>query len=240
MNQLYEQAKWSILSEEVDCTEEEMMTFAALQVIHTHFLRARIHEVHFQLQIQIQYSSKLAAGASTDALDDDYDNTDIDEALERLQNSLLGKHKSQSIHSLLPGSSAHQSKEVLCDYLRLYKPRRFLFKSFKRYWFVLHNTHLTYYTDESQQRRAPIERISLKGCEILPDVNISAKKYSIRLMIPSIDGMNEALIKCTTVSPTLTPRNERITLPCRRSNTQRGWQRFDWHRKVAPSTSRRT
>ncbi|CAF4877551.1 unnamed protein product, partial [Rotaria sp. Silwood1] len=31
LNQLYEQAKWSILSEDIDCTEEEMMTFAALQ-----------------------------------------------------------------------------------------------------------------------------------------------------------------------------------------------------------------
>ena len=33
INQLYEQAKWSILTEEVECTEEEMMTFAAIQVI---------------------------------------------------------------------------------------------------------------------------------------------------------------------------------------------------------------
>ena len=32
INQLYEQAKWSILTEEVECTEEEMMTFAAIQV----------------------------------------------------------------------------------------------------------------------------------------------------------------------------------------------------------------
>lgn len=34
INQLYEQAKWSILTEEVECTEEEMMTFAAIQVSH--------------------------------------------------------------------------------------------------------------------------------------------------------------------------------------------------------------
>lgn len=33
MNQLYEQAKWAILLEEIECTEEEMMMFAALQVI---------------------------------------------------------------------------------------------------------------------------------------------------------------------------------------------------------------
>lgn len=32
INQLYEQAKWSLLNEELECTEEEMMMFAALQV----------------------------------------------------------------------------------------------------------------------------------------------------------------------------------------------------------------
>ncbi|UJR35753.1 hypothetical protein I4U23_028502 [Adineta vaga] len=175
INQLYEQAKWSVLSEDIDCTEEEMMTFAALQ-----------------LQIQIQSVSKAMLTFENDEINDNYDNTDIDQALEHLQNSLLGKNKSQSIHSLM------SSKEVLCDYLRLYKPRRFLLKTFKRYWFVLHNTQLIYYTDESQQRSTPIEKISLKGCEILPDVNISAKKYSIRLKIPSVDGMNEAFIKCLT------------------------------------------
>ncbi|CAF1471026.1 unnamed protein product, partial [Adineta ricciae] len=175
INQLYEQAKWSILSEDIECTEEEMMTFAALQ-----------------LQIQIQSSSKSMITFQTNDFNDNYDNTDIDQALERLQNSLLGNMRSHSIHSLI------QTKEFLCDYLRFCKPRRFLLKSFKRYWFVLHNTQLTYYTDESQQRNTPIEKISLKGCEILPDVNISTKKYAIRLMIPSIDGMNEALIKCST------------------------------------------
>lgn len=32
INQLYEQAKWQLLNEELDCTEEEMFMFAALQV----------------------------------------------------------------------------------------------------------------------------------------------------------------------------------------------------------------
>ena len=38
INQLYEQAKWSILTEEVECTEEEMMTFAAIQVITINYV----------------------------------------------------------------------------------------------------------------------------------------------------------------------------------------------------------
>ncbi|CAF1383886.1 unnamed protein product [Adineta steineri] len=182
LNQLYEQAKWSILTKDIDCTEEEMMTFAALQ-----------------LQVQIQSSSKIIINSLNDDLNHEYDNTDIDQALNRLQNSLLGKTKSQSIHSLVQSNTLKQSKNDLCDYLRIFKPRRFIFKSFKRYWFVLRNTQLNYYTDECQQHSTPIEKILLKGSEILPDVNISTKKYSIRLMIPSIDGMNEILIKCSTI-----------------------------------------
>ena len=34
INLIYEQAKWQLLNEEIDCTEEEMMLFAALQVIY--------------------------------------------------------------------------------------------------------------------------------------------------------------------------------------------------------------
>ena len=32
INMIYEQAKWLILNEQLDCTEEEMLLFAALQV----------------------------------------------------------------------------------------------------------------------------------------------------------------------------------------------------------------
>lgn len=36
ITQLYEQARWSILLEEIDCTEEEMLMFASLQVNNGH------------------------------------------------------------------------------------------------------------------------------------------------------------------------------------------------------------
>lgn len=32
INQIFEQSKWQILNEEIECTEEEMLLFAALQV----------------------------------------------------------------------------------------------------------------------------------------------------------------------------------------------------------------
>lgn len=37
INQIYEQAKWSVLSEVIDCTEQELINFAALQVNLTRF-----------------------------------------------------------------------------------------------------------------------------------------------------------------------------------------------------------
>ncbi|CAF0782376.1 unnamed protein product [Adineta ricciae] len=187
LNQLYEQAKWSILSEDIDCTEEEIMAFAALQL---------------QIQIQSFHSSSTSSTylSPTEDVGHEYDNGndyDVDRALERLQDSLLGSKATanQSTSSLIQQFS---TAEELCDYLRLSKQRRFPLKTFKRYWFVMRDTQLTYYNNECQQRSAPIEKISLKGCEIFPDVNISSKKYVIRLLIPSIDGMNEALIRCST------------------------------------------
>ncbi|CAF3235936.1 unnamed protein product [Rotaria socialis] len=185
LNQLYEQAKWSVLSEDIDCTEEEMMTFAALQL---------------QIQIQSHQSSSTLTSSNND-MGHEYDNAndyDIDRALECLQDSLLGTNitnTSQSTNTLIQKFS---SNGELCDYLRLLKSRRFTFKTLKRYWFVMRDTQLTYYANESQQHGTPIEKISLKGCEILPDVHISSKKYAIRLMIPSLDGMNDTLIRCST------------------------------------------
>ena len=137
--------------------------------------------------------------SSNNDIGHEYDNGndyDIDRALERLQDSLLGTNAQQSTSSYTQRFTFNRE---LCDYLRLLKPRRFAFKTFKRYWCVVRDTQLTYYTNESQQHRVPVEKISLKGCEILPDVNISSKKYIIRLMIPSIDGMNVILIRCSSV-----------------------------------------
>ena len=41
------------------------------------------------------------------------------------------------------------------------------------------------------------------GCEVSPDVNISAKRYNIRLFEPSNDVLAESCIRCETVSITI-------------------------------------
>jgi kindlin 2 len=68
INQIYEQAKWQLLNEEIDCTEEEMLMFGALQ-----------------LQINLQ-SVKPQQPDNQDVEDD------IDAALSDLQDTLEGTH----------------------------------------------------------------------------------------------------------------------------------------------------
>lgn len=60
INQLYEQAKWQILTEDVECTEEESITFAALQ-------------------FQVKVAAQNPQNNSSDEVDD------IDTALSELQ-----------------------------------------------------------------------------------------------------------------------------------------------------------
>ena len=49
INQIYEQAKWSLLNEEIDCTEEEMIMFAALQV--SYWFKNLTRSKQFQIRI---------------------------------------------------------------------------------------------------------------------------------------------------------------------------------------------
>jgi kindlin 2 len=72
INQLYEQAKWQLLNEEIDCTEEEMLMFASLQ-----------------LQVTLQSN---VPQPEVGALVED----DIDAALNDLQMSLEGSSTSTS------------------------------------------------------------------------------------------------------------------------------------------------
>jgi kindlin 2 len=97
INQLYEQAKWQLLNEELDCTEEEMLMFAALQ---------------FQVNIQSEMPQP-DSGIDTSSLENGtYD--DIDAALSELQITLEGnsngKHAADITH--IP---------ELSDYLRFLK-----------------------------------------------------------------------------------------------------------------------
>jgi len=46
INQIYEQAKWSVITERVQCTDEEMTLFAGLQVRHQFYLASIFRPIY--------------------------------------------------------------------------------------------------------------------------------------------------------------------------------------------------
>lgn len=169
INQIYEQAKWSLMAEELDCTEEEAMMFGALQV-----------------QVQLQSGSSpgndtVDASVATDGGDD------IDAALSDLQESLEGSTLSS------PGDITHIPE--LADYVKFFKPKKFTLKSYKRYWCTFRDTHVAFYKSREDASDTPINRINFKGCETHPDVNLHQSKYGIKLYIPGSDGMEEIYLR---------------------------------------------
>lgn len=83
-----------------------------------------------------------------------------------------------------------------------FRPKRFTLKAFKTYWFTCRDLHLTLYKslEEAKGGATPQYRINLRGCEVTPDVNLSAGKYGIRLEVPSHEGMSEMCIRCDSVN----------------------------------------
>nr|CAD7458813.1 unnamed protein product [Timema tahoe] len=206
INQIYEQAKWQLLNEEIDCTEEEMLMFAALQVSNDFIIGSETYPrpmggQQYIILFGIDYIKKcpqvqvtLQAGVPQPIMDSS--NTivedDIDAALTDLQVTLEGSHISSS-------SDIMQIPELF-DYLRFIKPKRFTLKAFKRYWFTCRDLHLTLYKtrEEATQGAEPAHHINLRGCEVTPDVNIAQSKYGIKLEVPSAEGMTEMMIRCDT------------------------------------------
>ncbi|CAB3379032.1 unc-112-related protein-like [Cloeon dipterum] len=173
INQIYEQARWQIINEEIDCTEEEMLMFSALQV-----------QVNLQAgQKQPQYEDSLR--------EENNDEDDIDAALTDLQVTLEGSNISRG-----PNDITYVPE--LSGYMRFLKPKRFTLKAFKRYWFTCRDLRLELYRSREDANAGAqySHLINLRGCEVTPDVNISQNKYGIRLEVPSADGMSEMWIRC--------------------------------------------
>lgn len=170
INQLYEQAKWSLISEEIDCTEEEMMIFAALQ-------------------LQIQQQSLLPQPDLERSLQTE---DEVDAALNDLQVTLEG--------STLSDTTDITQTPELRNYMRFFKPKKVTFKSFKRYFFVFKETVLSIYRSAESVDQSPVLKFSIRGCEVTSDVNLSSQKFNIKLFVPSEDGggMTEMWIRQDT------------------------------------------
>ncbi|KAG0728843.1 Unc-112-related protein [Chionoecetes opilio] len=167
INLIYEQSKWAILNEEIDCTEEEMLMFSALQL---------------QVNLQMNKPQPEPTLGGED---------DIDRALSELQITLEGSHISSN-----PADIMHIPE--LADYLKFMKPRRFTLKGFKQYYFTCKDMCLRYYKSSDSISEEPLEKISLRGCEVTPDVNIAQQRYGVKLEVPAPDGMTDYIIRFAT------------------------------------------
>uniref|UniRef100_A0A1A8LJP3 Fermitin family member 3b n=1 Tax=Nothobranchius pienaari TaxID=704102 RepID=A0A1A8LJP3_9TELE len=167
LTQLYEQARWAILLEDIDCTEEEMMLFGALQY-------------HIS---KVSQSEPQTLSTNT-AMDD------LESALLSLEVKMEGE--SSSATELLETMTAPE----LNDYLKIFRPKRLTLKGYKQYWFKFQDTSIAYFKSKEESIGEPIQQINLKGCEVAPDVNVAAQKFLIRLLIPAPEGMNEVFLRC--------------------------------------------
>ncbi|NWI72387.1 FERM1 protein, partial [Dryoscopus gambensis] len=169
INQIYEQARWAILLEEIDCTEEEMLIFAALQ--------AQYHV------------SKLSLSSETQDPTCESEVDEVEAALSNLEVTLEGGNKNNILEDIT-------DIPKLADNLKLVRPKKLALKAIKTYWFIFRDTSISYFKNKESAQGEPIEKLNLKGCEVVPDVNVAAKKFGIKLLIPVADGMNEVYLRC--------------------------------------------
>ncbi|NP_001128976.1 fermitin family homolog 1 [Pongo abelii] len=167
INQLYEQARWAILLEEIDCTEEEMLIFAALQY----------------------HISKLSLSAETQDFTSESEVDEIEAALSNLEVTLEGGKADSLLEDIT-------DIPKLADNLKLFRPKKLLLKAFKQYWFVFKDTSIAYFKNKELEQGEPLEKLNLRGCEVVPNVNVAERKFGIKLLIPVADGMNEMYLRC--------------------------------------------
>ncbi|KAG8443702.1 hypothetical protein GDO86_009031 [Hymenochirus boettgeri] len=171
INQLFEQARWALLLEEIDCTEEEMLMFAALQ-----------YHIH-----------KLSLKADAFELTTDGETDEIDAALSNLEVALEGGKTNKKLEDIT-------DIPKLADNLKLFRPKKLTLKAYKQYWFVFRDTSIFYYKNKEAGYGEPIEKLNLRGCEIVPDVNVAQKRFGIKLLIPFAEGMNDICLRCDNLA----------------------------------------
>ncbi|XP_074713659.1 fermitin family homolog 3-like isoform X1 [Strix uralensis] len=164
---LYEQARWALLTEEIDCTEEEMMLFAALQY--------HIDEVGGS-------GEPGGAGGGND-LDD------LDTALSNLEVKLGGDAE--------PPGPLEELTTIpeLAEELEIYRPRKLTLRGFRPTWAVLKEMSLSYGRSPPAPGE-PLQQLNLRGCEVTPDVDVGAQKFCIKLLVAAPEGMSEIHLRC--------------------------------------------
>ncbi|KAG8583950.1 hypothetical protein GDO81_008604 [Engystomops pustulosus] len=171
INQLFEQARWAILLGEIDCTEEEMLMFAALQY----------------------HISKLSLSSESHEITTDGETDEIEAALSNLEVALEGGKSNKILEDIT-------DIPKLADNLKLFRPKKLTLKAYKQYWFVFKDTSISYFKNKEAAHGEPIEKLNLRGCELVPDVSVTQRRFGIKLLIPFAEGMNEIHLRCDNES----------------------------------------
>ncbi|GBP13399.1 Unc-112-related protein [Eumeta japonica] len=176
LNQLYQQARWQILNQEVHCTEEEMLLFAALQL---------------QIELQthagggIQDSSESVRPSSPQHAAED----EIDAALSELQAQLEGGPPPRADITHVP---------ELAGYLKYLRPKRFTLKGYKRGWVSCRDGIIRIHSSREAAAKGEASQCSveLRGAEVTPDAHPASRRYQIKLEVPAEDAMHEMWLRC--------------------------------------------
>ena len=228
LNQLYEQAKWSVLGEEVEATDEEAFNFAGLQ----YQIKTRQVLETSTNEDMLQTSNLLTPGpgpisptsnVGTIQTSRPVNADDVDAAITQLQFQLetgispkgasSGQSSSAVNRSLSPTTASPASagqenlQEIpeLKEYIKISRKSRFGFNKFSSsspYWLVLRDHQLSVYRSKEEAAKAnpPLEVMKLVGCEVQALARSSSdSKFVIRLFVPQSDGMKELVLKCKTV-----------------------------------------
>uniref|UniRef100_A0A663FIF9 FERM domain containing kindlin 3 n=1 Tax=Aquila chrysaetos chrysaetos TaxID=223781 RepID=A0A663FIF9_AQUCH len=163
---LYEQARWALLTEEIDCTEEEMMLFAALQY-------------HID---EVGGSGEPGGAGEGDEVDD------LDAALSNLEVKLIPA-------SLGVRGGGGPGAWVPPRRLGPPRPRKLTLRGFRPTWAVLKETSLSYGRSPPVPGE-PLQQLNLRGCEVTPDVDVGAQKFCIKLLVAAPEGMSEIQLRC--------------------------------------------
>uniref|UniRef100_A0A8C3A3M6 FERM domain containing kindlin 1 n=1 Tax=Cyclopterus lumpus TaxID=8103 RepID=A0A8C3A3M6_CYCLU len=160
ITQLYEQARWSILLEEIDCTEEEMLMFASLQY-HV---------------CKLTMSSEPLDHSNEPEIDE------VEAALSNLEVTLEGGLTDRILVNIF-----------FIFFRRCYEAQKTHAAAVQRVLVRIQGHHHLLLQDKYPNYPVPLHRA---GCEVVPDVNVTEKKFGIKLLLPVADGMNEVYIRC--------------------------------------------
>ncbi|KAJ6659228.1 hypothetical protein lerEdw1_019274 [Lerista edwardsae] len=133
--------------------------------------------------------SKLSLSSGSQDLAIEVETDEVEAALSNLEVTLEGGKTEAILEDIT-------DIPKLADNLRLFRSKKLTLKTFKQYWFVFKDTSVSYFKNKDAEHGEPIEKLNLRGCEIVPDVSVSGKKYGIKLLIPVADGMNEVHLRC--------------------------------------------